>query len=545
MKRFGWAALVAVIATASSATETAPQGAGLGVEALPETRVAVMPPLAPAAQDLRDMLAAGGDDLAPLDAIYALHGYAPIWDLMKTAALLGAIDAAPGHGLPAERYDLSALRALPPKPGADYAAREVALSQAFLRYARDLNSGVLEPRRVDRDIVVSPKRPDPGALLEGMAETPDPIGYLAALAPAHRHYTDLLAEKTRLEALIAAGGWGAPVPGGRSLKPGDSGDRVVSLRQRLGVMQGADYGDAPEFDSALEAAVQKAQVSFGLNDDGVVGPKTLEAINVAPQTRLQQVLVNLERQRWLNYDRGARHIYVNQADFSVQVIDNGETTLWSRVVIGKNGHRTQEFNDEMTYMVVNPTWHVPRSIATEEMLPKLKGNPGALGRSMQIMTRNGTQVNPALIDFSQFTTRNFPFIIKQRPGGGNALGRVKFMFPNEFNIYLHDTPSKSLFGRDVRAYSHGCVRVQKPFELAHVLLGAQSDDPKASFQGYLDGGAERYVNLDAPVPVYLTYQSAWVDRFGEPQYRADIYGRDARVFDALRAAGVTTVAVDG
>jgi len=306
-----------------------------------------------------------------------------------------------------------------------------------------------------------------------------------------------------------------------------------------------DYGEDPVFDLEMVDALKAFQLRHGLNDDGVLGPKTLAAVNTGAEDRLRQVYVNLERQRWLNYDRGARHIFVNQADFSVQVIDDGEITLWSRVVIGQRKHRSQEFIDEMTHMVVNPTWHVPRSIATEEMLPELQQNPGALGGSMQVMTRGGTAVNPLLVDFTQFNQRNFPFVIKQKPGRSNALGRVKFLFPNQFNIYLHDTPQKHLFARDVRAFSHGCIRVQKPFELAHLLLSAQTSDPVGLFENYLVSGRERTIVLENPVPVYLTYQSVWVDNFGIPHYRGDIYDRDAAVFRALQETGVTLLPVEG
>ncbi|WP_232823058.1 L,D-transpeptidase family protein [Oceanibium sediminis] len=494
---------------------------------------------------MRDALVAGGDALAPLARVYEVHDFQPIWDDGKSEALLASLWGAGDHGLPVARYRVERLAGMAAEGTDARIAREIAFSRAFLRYARDVNSGLLEPRSADRDIVVSPKRPDPVALLEGLADTPDAADYIAALAPGHKDYENLLAEKKRLEALIAAGGWGEAVANGPTLRQGDTGPRVTQMRTRLGAMDGVDYGTEPTFDLALADAVKAFQLRHGLNDDGVAGPKTIEALNATPTDRLKQVLVNLERQRWLNYDRGDRHIYVNQADFTVQLIDHGKVTLHSRVVIGKNRHRTQEFNDEMTHMVVNPTWHVPRSIATEEMLPKLQRNPNALGGSMQVMTRSGTRINPALVDFNQFNASNFPFIVKQLPGGGNALGRVKFMFPNKFSIYLHDTPTKSLFAKDTRAYSHGCVRVQKPFELAELLLAPQSDDPAATFRRHLDSGSERYVNLETPVPVYLTYQSAWVDGFGVPQYRADIYGRDGRVFDALSKAGVTLAAVEG
>ncbi|MEO0914760.1 MAG: L,D-transpeptidase family protein, partial [Pseudomonadota bacterium] len=426
---------------------------------------------------------------------------APIWDAPRKAALLDALGAVEAHGLPAARYDVDALSTLLSDAETPVDMVELAAGRMFLKYARDVSSGLLEPRQVDRDIVIRPPRPDEATLLMDLADSTDIPAFFKTLAPADKQYARLQAEKIRLEAIISAGGWGESVPSGKSLKPGQTAERVVALRARLGSINGADYGSDPIFDEALTDIVKAFQEQNGLNDDGVVGPKTLEAVNASAADRLRQVLVNLERQRWLNVERGDRHIFVNQADFSVSVVDDGEVTFWSRTVIGKNKHKTQEFNDTMTHMVVNPTWHVPRSITTEEMLPKLKRNPGALGSSFQVMTRNGTRVNPRFVNFNQFSAGNFPFIVKQKPGGANALGRVKFMFPNQFNIYLHDTPSKSLFNRDARAYSHGCVRVQKPFELAHTLLAPQSDDPEGLFSSVLARGNERRINLETPVPI--------------------------------------------
>ncbi|MHA3978733.1 L,D-transpeptidase family protein [Halovulum sp. GXIMD14794] len=489
---------------------------------------------------LRDALRAAGPQVEAVLGVYEVHGFEPIWSEARAGALLMALEGAGDHGLPVERYEMAGLDAELGTPEA-----EIALTRAFLTYARDVNSGVLEPRRVDEDIVISPKRPDPFALLEGLAEAPDAGAYLAALVPSHPDYAVLMAEKVRLEKLASEDIHGATVPDGPTLRQGDSGARVAALRARLSSMLGRDLGTDTYFDTALAEAVKEFQRSSKLNDDAVVGPATLAALNVKPEDKLKQVLVNLERQRWLNFERGSRHILVNQAAFTAKLMDHGDVTLETRVVIGKNGHRTQEFNDSMTHMVINPTWHVPRSIATEEMLPKLRRNPGALGGSMQIMTRSGTRINPMLVDFRQFNQSNFPFVIKQSPGASNALGKVKFMFPNQFNIYLHDTPSKNLFNRDVRAYSHGCVRVQKPFELAHALLAPQRDDPEGYFQSVLNGGKERRVNLDKPVPIYLTYHSAFVGENGTVEYAGDIYGRDARVFDALQAAGVSLGAVEG
>ncbi|MEM6464928.1 MAG: L,D-transpeptidase family protein [Pseudomonadota bacterium] len=487
---------------------------------------------------LRETLMASSTTSEGMMAFYEANGFDLVWTGRRVDGLNRAIAKASDHGLPATRYaKVAKLRN--GAPDIEKVAAELAATQVFLTFARDLNSGLLEPKAVDKEIHVFPKRPNEEALLNGVLSTRNVGSFLEALAPSDPGYEALVAEKARLVRLARAGGWGPQVPAGKTLRPGQAGPRVDALRARLSRLLDKDIPVAQNFDETLVAAVKEFQDLYGLNADGVAGPATLRAVNATVGQRLGQVYVNLERQRWLNFDRGARHIYVNQADYTVQVIDQGRVTYSSRTVIGKTEHQTPEFSDQMTHMVVNPTWHVPRSIATEKYLPELKRNPRALNKSgIRVMTRSGKAINAGLVDFRKFSASNFPFIMKQPPGPGNALGRVKFMFPNQFAIYLHDTPAKRLFNRDLRAYSHGCIRVQKPFELAHVLLAPQVANPKATFQGLLDGGRERQVNLATPVPVHLTYQTAWVKEDGTPQYRTDIYGRDAKVLRALERAGV-------
>jgi murein L,D-transpeptidase YcbB/YkuD len=293
--------------------------------------------------------------------------------------------------------------------------------------------------------------------------------------------------------------------------------------------------ETDQFDDVLVEAVKRFQERHGLNTDGVVGPATLRQLNTTPATRAEQLAVNLERLRWMNRDLGDRYILVNLAGFTMSVMKAGREDFTSRVVVGKaRRHRTPEFSEMMTHMIVNPSWHVPRSIATEEILPILRKDPTYLDRKgMRLVGGDAPE------DWTEVTAGTFPGRIVQRPGSGNALGTVKFMFPNRFSIYLHDTPSKRLFSRDVRAYSHGCVRVEKPEEFAAYLLTGQADDPMAHFLELRERRHERRVNLDNPLPVHLTYRSAWIDEDGTEQFRGDIYGRDAKVADALKRAGVT------
>lgn len=484
---------------------------------------------------------------------YQNTAYRGLWfdasgDDSKATALVQALSRAGDHALPASKYNTPLLRAAltAARSGdpAAVAAAEIALTNAFLVYARDLKSGLLEPRRVDRDLHVFPERPDAPFLLMGLSRAADVATYLNALAPKHAHYAGLKVELSALVSMGVAGAWGPKAPQGGSIRLGQRGPRIQVIRARLAAM--GDYKpafpatDPAEYDEGLEAAVRAFQKRHGLNDDGVLGKRTVAAMNKSAAYRAGQIVVNMERLRWLNRDLGHKHILVNQADYNVKLIEGDQILFSERVVIGKSRkHRTPEFSDQMTHLVFNPTWHLPYSIASKEILPKLQEDPDYLAKkNMRLLARGGGEQDPWSTDWSLYSESDFPFIVKQRPGGGNALGRVKFMFPNQFNIYLHDTPSKRLFKKDARAFSHGCVRVQDPMELARVILAPQQSDPAPYIDGILNRRKERQVNLVDPLPVHLTYRTAWVEKDGTYQFRDDVYGRDARILAALRAAGV-------
>ncbi len=484
-------------------------------------------------------------------AFYKERNYKPIWtsgaDRQRRKAFVEAAAKAGDHGLPGGRYDAAQLRNgfSGIKSAKARGLLEVETTRKFLQYAQDIQSGILEPRRIDKELYVFPPRRDRLKMLRAFVKS-SPRGFIRSLPPKHPDYTRLLKEKARLERVVGRGGWGPKVKA-KKIKPGQSGKSVVAMRARLTAMGYKKVGISPDYNAALEKAVKVFQIDHGLNADGVAGGATISAMNVSAQSRLQQVIVGLERQRWINKPRGKRHIFVNQADFRAYVMDNGKPTLETRVVVGKRGKfRTPEFSDEMTHLIINPTWHVPQSIAVKEYLPMLQENPNALGRQgLKMLDEDGLRVDPTTIDYSQYDQENFPFSLKQPPSAGNALGKVKFMFPNRFNIYLHDTPSKSLFARDTRAFSHGCVRVQKPFELAYTLLARQSANPQALFQQYLSTGLETVVDLKKPIPVHLVYHTAWVTPQGRPNYRLDTYGRDRKIFKALQKTGVVLRAVRG
>ncbi len=489
-----------------------------------------------------------------LAAFYRARDFAPMWtakggrDAQRRRAFLTAITkSAAAHGLPAGRYDpeviKSGLRSVSTQR--ELGHLEVEMSRLFVRFAQDLSSGIVTPSKVDPSIVREVRRYSAETILSGF-EKSSPAGFIRKLAPTSPEYLRLMKEKIRFEKLLGKGGWGATVSASK-LEPGQSGDAVVALRNRLIAMGYLKRSASSSYDAAMQKAVQQFQLDHGLNPDGVAGKGTIAQINVPAQARLQSILVAMERERWFNgVERGKRHIWVNITDFRATIVDNGKVTFQTRSVVGKNtgDRRTPEFSDIMEHMVINPTWNVPRSIATKEYLPMLKKNPNAVGH-LRLIDASGRTVSREGMDFTQYTTRNFPFDIKQPPSRRNALGLVKFMFPNRHNIYLHDTPAKNLFSREVRAFSHGCVRLADPFDFAYALLAKQVDDPEAYFKERLDTGRETVVPLETQVPVHLAYRTAITQPKGRINFRADVYGRDAKIFNALVKAGVVLRAVRG
>lgn len=491
----------------------------------------------------QSLMAEIGDQQVLLD-FYAARGFAAYFtDTTPQAAqmrsiLLGAFEGAPFHALATPRYNAQELRAAfnALRSENDRARLEVRLAKALLDYARDLHSGVIvNPKRIDPMIVRDLPRPVPAEVLANFQANPGAT--LRDLAPKNPEYARLARARAEWQQIVAQGGWGAAITA-KSLKRGATGPQVEALRARLQAM-GYAAGAGQTFDAELEEAVRAFQAAQGLNADGAAGAQTLKAINTSAESRLRSITVAMERERWSNIPRGDRHIWVNLADFTAQILDDGKLTFETRAVIGSTNDdkRTPEFSHKMTYLEINPDWTVPPGIVRRDYLPRLQSNPGALGH-LQVVDSRGRVIPRDQINFGAYTPNNFPFMLRQPPGPTNSLGRVKFMFPNPWAIYLHDTPDKNLFHRDARAFSAGCVRLQQPFDFAYELLKPQEANPKAAFHRALDSGKQTRINLNPPVPVHLDYRTAFTDPQGRVHFRGDIYGRDALIYEALVKAGV-------
>jgi murein L,D-transpeptidase YcbB/YkuD len=417
---------------------------------------------------------------------------------------------------------------------------DLLLTDAFLVYASHLLAGRIHPETIDPEWRANRRGLDLVPVLERALESEDVQGALRGLLPSQEGYARLRNALARYRRLAAAGGW-PRVPEGPTLRLGDRDSRVAQLRQRLAtsgdLVAGTD-ADPELFDDHLQSALRRFQERYGLEADGAVGPATVEALNVSATRRAQQIELNLERWRWLPQDLGDRHILVNIAGFDLRVVEAGERVLDMRVMVGRPYRRTPVFSDTMRYLVLAPYWHVPRNLAVQDQLPLIRRDPGHLAR-LKIRVFEGwgadtREIDPATIDWTQITANNFPYRLRQDPGPQNALGRVKFMFPNRFNVYLHDTPSRQLFAQASRDFSSGCIRIEHPIELAEYLLRDAPGWSRHAIERAADAGREKTVPLPRPIPVHLLYWTAWVDADGTMHFRRDIYASDERLERALQ-----------
>ncbi|MCJ8144684.1 L,D-transpeptidase family protein [Ancylobacter sp. A5.8] len=474
---------------------------------------------------------------------YAARQYQPVFTAAGGysaigSAVLGTFAASALEGLAPADYVVPPLRAH--ASDGELAEAELRLAATTLLYARHVQSGRFDPKGINPEFVdPTPTAPEAAAVLALVATSPNTSAVMASFAPQYDEYRLLKMQlATRL-----ADGRGVPlaqVPPGPTLRPGDGDRRVPLLRARLG-LQGApdDFG----YDDMLVDAVRQFQAASGQKPDGLVGPGTLAALNGTGSESLPDIIANMERWRWVPHEVAPVYVMVNIPEFMVRVVVNEQTIHETRVVVGTEKNQTPIMSAEMQYMVFNPSWNLPPGIIRNEMLPKLQADPYALDRQGIDVVRNGRIIDPGTVDWSR-GTQGYSF--RQPPGERNALGNMKFMFPNKHSVYLHDTPSRALFGRERRAFSHGCVRVHEPMKFAEVMFGLgvndQWDQKRIS---RLLGGNEKHVSLQRRFPVHLVYFTTYVDGAGKLVSREDIYGTNAAVKAILGLDGSSRIATRG
>lgn len=454
-----------------------------------------------------------------------------------------AVSVIGNHGLNPARYPLEALktRLEAATTDAEKIQIEFEMSELFIAFCSDLQSGIVTPARVHPDIKRKLPKRDAMAYLTAFAQS-TPGAFMNSLPPKSMRYRQLYAAKRELQKVAEKGGYGPSIPEGPTMRPGAKGKRVNALIARLKVM-GYFKGQTPDaYTKDVQIAVARYQLDNGMNYDGIVGPATLRMINMPIEKRMQKIVVAMERERWMNKDLGTRHIEVNIADYTAHIVEDEVPVFRTRAVVGadKEDHRSPEFSDAMEYIVFNPSWNVPYGITVKEYLPDLQKNPYAVSH-LRLLDNAGNPVDRASVDFTIYDETNFPYRLQQKPSDQNALGRVKFMLPNRYNIYLHDTPAKNLFAKDMRAHSHGCVRLHDPMGFARAILGNEVEDPETLIINRLAASEENYIHLNKHIPVHIIYRTAVPNEDGSIGFRDDIYGRDMAIWKALNQEGVEIV----
>lgn len=489
---------------------------------------------------------------------YEKRGFAPAWsdssgplpraqELIQAIGPLGVEGIAPGRYQPekleALRQEVDALESFEdPHAQRRLADLDVELTNTFLTVAAHLAMGRLQPEKLRIDWYTKPRNVDLDARLEqALAQEGGLPSALRSFTPPHEEYDRLRQALGRYREIAAKGGWPV-VPAGEDLKKGATGERVQALRLRLAAtgdlaVSKGQPAPAPVYDDAVASAVSHFQKRHGLEVTGTVDKETLAELNVPAADRVRQIQANMERWRWMPASLGERYISVNVPEFHFRLVEGDRVALEMRVVVGKDQSKTPAFSDQMTYLELNPTWNLPNGILSEEILPKLASDPGYLARNdMEVV--KGWGDGEEVVDSSYASEAGkagSPYRVRQRAGRANPLGQVKFMFPNEFDVYLHDTPADHLFDRTERDFSHGCIRLEKPLELAYYLL---KDDPKwtpQAIQTAISSGEHASVKLPRPLPVHILYWTAWVDQDGTVEFRKDVYGHDETLEKALAA----------
>jgi murein L,D-transpeptidase YcbB/YkuD len=513
--------------------------------------------------DVRDHLRQGleNDLIAPdhfydidlLSQFYEARNYRPAWigtngirnqaeDLMRT------IYEADREGLSRNDYHYEQMKRLSElirdsenvinEPDL-YVEFDLLMTDAFFIYAFHLLSGHVNPETIQATWSSKGKRADLVPILQEALDSGSVRYTLKKLSPFRRGYSLLRYELMHYRYIARRGGW-EPISEGPVMRRGDRGKRVELLRKHLLLTEDLQFEEEKKvdiFDEDLESAVMRYQRRHGLIADGIVGPDTLAWLNVPADELVKKIRLNMERWRWLARDRGEIYIVVNIADFTLNVINNDEPELSMRVIVGTNYRKTPVFSSGIKRIIVNPYWYIPPIIAVKDVLPKVKKRPDYLTERKIRIYRNWNssshEIDPATIDWSKIDAENFVYKFRQDPGPLNPLGKIKFLFPNKFSVYLHDTPARNLFEMSRRGFSSGCIRVEKPLELAGYLLKDNKEEKWEEVEEVIKSGDPKVYYLPKPVPIYLIYWTAWVDNNMQLNFRDDIYKRDVLLSEAL------------
>jgi murein L,D-transpeptidase YcbB/YkuD len=476
-----------------------------------------------------------------LTELYQLNDLQTIWNEGTTEQLISILATAETDGLNKEDYHFTGLMALQNAGTAlsiDAAVnKEILASDAFLLYTSHFLSGKVDPVKIDAEWNVRKNEDNPVNLLLQFANyNPDLAGIIDITKPKFKAYGRLKIKLQEYRLIAENGGW-AKVSEGETLKVGMELSRITEVKNRLSF---TDYHRTVEdsldvFDLKLETAVKRFQKRHGLTADGSIGKETVYALNVKIEDRIEKLIINMDRCRWLPRNLGERYVMVNLPAFELEVVQNDQVELTMTVAVGKPFRQTPVFSATMTYMVFNPYWTVPPTILYQDMIPAQLKNANYLNNlNIKVIGNDGTVIDPAQVNWSQYKTSGFPYLLRQEPGRNNALGEVKFIFPNSYNIYMHDTNHRELFSQTDRALSSGCIRLSQPIALANYLLAADKGWDQEKISKILKTDQNYTVVLKKPYQVHLQYWTAFVDEKGILNFRKDIYNRDKAVYQAIK-----------
>ncbi|RAK04218.1 murein L,D-transpeptidase YcbB/YkuD [Halanaerobium saccharolyticum] len=415
---------------------------------------------------------------------------------------------------------------------------DILLTNAYLSLASDYLNGKIDAEIIIEDYSYQPDNLEAQNLLKLLLEEKDVAQTLQEQLPQIENYKKLkqkLADYRNPEKIKE---WTQIAPGDLLAEDAE-GQRVSQLISNLNsrnYLNQAQIENDDYFDRTVKKAVVRFQMNHGLNADGVVGDKTLKALNVPLDHRIKQIIINMERWRWLPEDLGSRYIYVNIADYNLKLYENNQVIMEMKTIVGQEQRSTPVFSDTIKYLVINPYWYVPKSIAVKDKLPQIKKDYNYLKENNYSLFKymgdsELKEIDPAEVEWSKINEDNFNYLLRQNPGDQNALGKIKFMFPNKFSIYLHDTPGRYLFSETDRSFSSGCIRIEKPVDLAEYLLQDQEKWNRDAIESEMKKDKEKTVYLNNPIKIYIQYNSAWVDSLGNLNFREDIYNRDQKIIN--------------